>query len=224
MVLAHPRPNRRPVEGANDMVSISPSCELCKSEFVPTRRNQRFCGRQCANRWNALKKFPRPRFKKCKVCRKEFRPIHHWGVFCSKSCSSKDSFEARSTSKESRQCRECGKTFRPRTMHHMFCRTDCYRANFKRNARVNGIKARYGLTKDELRRLEEAQNGLCAICGGPPVGKYNALVVDHCHKRKTVRSLLCDSCNKGLGCFKDEPSRLRAAADYLEKHHGAEQD
>jgi hypothetical protein len=71
---------------------------------------------------------------------------------------------------------------------------------------------RYGLPKDEFRRLTEAQAGLCAICGGPdPKG----LCVDHDHQTGAVRGLLCHRCNFGLGNFDDDPSLLRAAAAYL---------
>jgi hypothetical protein len=52
----------------------------------------------------------------------------------------------------------------------------------------------------------------CDVCGG-----RKRLVIDHDHKTGRVRSLLCVTCNLGLGAFKDNPELLRAAALYLEK-------
>lgn len=64
------------------------------------------------------------------------------------------------------------------------------------------------------RRQREAlireQNGRCAICGSEePLG------IDHCHQTLAVRGALCAGCNAGLGRFKDDPSRLRRAIEYL---------
>jgi hypothetical protein len=56
----------------------------------------------------------------------------------------------------------------------------------------------------------------CAICGAPPGEKR--LAIDHSHATGRVRSLLCISCNNGLGRFKDDPALLRSAADYLDQH------
>jgi len=47
--------------------------------------------------------------------------------------------------------------------------------------------------------------------------KLQGFNVDHDHKTKKVRGLLCFGCNTGIGCLRDNPSRLRSAADYLER-------
>jgi predicted nucleic acid-binding Zn-ribbon protein len=89
-------------------------------------------------------------------------------------------------------------------------------------------KRKYGIT------LEEADAILargCAICGaehgGRIVGRASALMptrpeqrlcLDHCHTTGKVRAALCHGCNSALGLMSDDPARLRAAADYLEKH------
>jgi hypothetical protein len=57
-------------------------------------------------------------------------------------------------------------------------------------------------------------NNSCPICQEPFIKTPH---VDHDHITGKIRSLLCDSCNKGLGFFKDDPQILRDAADYLEK-------
>jgi recombination endonuclease VII len=77
----------------------------------------------------------------------------------------------------------------------------------------------YGLSLVEYREKLVAQNGLCAICGGPP-GK-RSLNVDHDHVSGKVRDLLCPTCNVGLGGLRDDPVLLRKAADYIERHRAA---
>jgi hypothetical protein len=63
----------------------------------------------------------------------------------------------------------------------------------------------------------ETRGGACAICGDV----HEQLVLDHWHdgpKRGLIRDWLCQACNKSLGGFKDDPTRLRGAADYIERH------
>src|SRR5206468_1902230 len=54
---------------------------------------------------------------------------------------------------------------------------------------------------------------MCAICKERPVER---LCVDHHHPTELIRGLLCRLCNLGLGHFKDDIARLRAAIAYLE--------
>lgn len=59
----------------------------------------------------------------------------------------------------------------------------------------------------------------CAICGREPAeGKKHRR--DHAHVGDGIpRGLLCWRHNLGLNHFGDDPSLLRAAADYLERAH-----
>ena len=77
------------------------------------------------------------------------------------------------------------------------------------------LKQRYGISHEEFEDAVAAQNGVCAICGCPPDGRFGVLVIDHDHKTGAVRQLLCTSCNRGLGVFKDDPQKLYRAAEYL---------
>jgi len=84
--------------------------------------------------------------------------------------------------------------------------------------------SRFGITLEGFVRLLDAQGGVCAICSGTnPNG--NALSVDHDHAccpgdrscGRCIRGLLCSPCNFAVGMMRDEPARLRVAANYLER-------
>tara|TARA_B100001059_G_C17453368_1_gene388534 strand:+ start:117 stop:596 length:480 start_codon:yes stop_codon:yes gene_type:complete len=78
--------------------------------------------------------------------------------------------------------------------------------------------ALYGLTTTEYDNMLREQNGVCAICGSDnPRGK-NVFVIDHNHDTGEVRGLLCDMCNKGIGCLGDNLDKLRSAVLYLERY------
>lgn len=85
------------------------------------------------------------------------------------------------------------------------------------------LKSRFGITQADYDAMVAAQGNLCAICGQPPKGKRPKLYVDHCHKAEQagtmkIRQLLCQSCNIGLGAFRDDPDLLQAAIAYLARH------
>ena len=72
---------------------------------------------------------------------------------------------------------------------------------------------RYGLSKEDINEMLLQQGNACKICLEPFIGKRPCL--DHCHDKGHFRGLLCDSCNKGLGDFRDNIQSLLRAADYL---------
>ena len=82
----------------------------------------------------------------------------------------------------------------------------------KINSKRQSLRKRYGLTESMWELMFSFQNGLCAICQTRP-----AKSVDHDHDTETVRGLLCDQCNFGLGNFKDNPTLLQRAIDYLDE-------
>jgi hypothetical protein len=83
------------------------------------------------------------------------------------------------------------------------------------SARARRLRHQYGLSVDEYDAMLARQGGVCAVCGGGPGAR--AFCVDHDHDTGAVRGLLCNPCNAGIGQLGDDPARLRAAADYLER-------
>ena len=86
------------------------------------------------------------------------------------------------------------------------------------------LKNIYGITVDDYYKMLENQGGGCAICGtrvpsqrARKYAKTEMFFVDHCHSTGKVRGLLCSRCNRGLGYFDDNPSRLEMAAAYLKE-------
>lgn len=81
-----------------------------------------------------------------------------------------------------------------------------------REARLRWIlKNVYGLSVEQYQTMVSAQSSRCAICRS----KLKRLDVDHDHRSKTVRGLLCNRCNRGIGYFNDSPMLLIKAAKYL---------
>lgn len=74
----------------------------------------------------------------------------------------------------------------------------------------------YGAGADlHYAKLLTEQNGKCAICKLAP--QKERLHLDHNHKTKQFRGLLCGSCNRGLGLFKENIEYLKQVVSYLEK-------
>ncbi len=86
------------------------------------------------------------------------------------------------------------------------------------SAKQAGVK----ITRERLNTLD--LSGLCEICGERPAEKFKKqrkfmyLCLDHNHKTKEYRGLLCRHCNVGLGMFYENTAALRRAAAYLEAH------
>lgn len=99
-----------------------------------------------------------------------------------------------------------------------------YQRNYQAKSRADPVKklkiqsrkraGDAGLTPEEIEVIRSQQDNKCAICGDE-----NPTDLDHCHKTKKIRWLLCRHCNRGLGAFRDRPDLLRKAAYMLEKQN-----
>lgn len=87
----------------------------------------------------------------------------------------------------------------------------------KRWACVNGIKeqkshkGKHGASP-KIVKIYLDNFSMCMICNST----LN-LVVDHDHKTKKIRGILCHHCNVGLGFFRDNEEFLSNAIKYLNK-------
>ena len=82
-------------------------------------------------------------------------------------------------------------------------------------------KRQYNFTLKERDAFFKSHNNKCNICNIKVKKNVNLAinqgVIDHCHETKMVRGLLCNQCNKALGCFKDDITAMKSAIKYMEK-------
>ncbi len=68
------------------------------------------------------------------------------------------------------------------------------------------LKSHYGITLNEYKELLNSHNNCCAICETTK----RALHVDHDHKTKRIRGILCNRCNMLLGALDNTEWRIKA--------------
>lgn len=81
----------------------------------------------------------------------------------------------------------------------------------------NKLKFRYGITLEHYNKMLKKQNNACAICKRLRCKSGLSLAVDHCHKTKTVRGLLCISCNRALGLLYDNVNHMKNMIKYIKR-------
>lgn len=88
------------------------------------------------------------------------------------------------------------------------------------------LQKKFGITIEAFESRFNEQGRKCAGCGTTePKGPHNQWAIDHDHKcckgkrtcGKCIRGILCNPCNLGLGCLRDNAETLRNLARYLEK-------
>ena len=76
---------------------------------------------------------------------------------------------------------------------------------------------RHSITKDIFKEMIKQCNNRCSICGilFTMEKQSNSPHIDHDHKTKRVRGILCSKCNTAIGFFNDDISVLDSAISYL---------
>ena len=80
------------------------------------------------------------------------------------------------------------------------------------------LQKKWGMTREDFVCLLDSQGGGCAICGKTE-DSDRRLAIDHSHRTKKIRGILCNNCNNMLGRAYDSVTILRTAINYLEKHN-----
>jgi hypothetical protein len=130
--------------------------------------------------------------------------------------------QSRAPDKKCNTCVDCLKEYREKNKE----RTSSYKKEYNEAnrdyIRYRNLGKKYGVTEDWYRETLKDQQFACAICGADePKGNGNLhFHVDHDHETGQVRGLLCSPCNVGLGKFKDSPSVLQSAINYLKNFKG----
>ena len=150
----------------------------------------------------------------CKNCGGEYiaQRVDATAKYCSRECYAKAAERPLPTEAT---CKRCGTLFPisefPISTGHV--RRIC-RPCLREHARHRRLATEYGLSLADFEELLAKHNYVCAICRDAP---ETGPKIDHDHKTGVVRGILCGSCNTGLGHFRDDPKRLRSAAEYLEQ-------
>jgi len=107
------------------------------------------------------------------------------------------------------ECKKC---------HNARKARDHKRTYTKEIGRYLNLRKNHGITPEEYDVIFKSQNGRCCICGNDlGTGKDPRVHVDHDHKSKKIRGLLCQSCNLVLGHAHDDKNILERAVKYLMK-------
>ncbi|HOA46729.1 MAG: Hpy99I family type II restriction endonuclease [Paludibacteraceae bacterium] len=73
--------------------------------------------------------------------------------------------------------------------------------------------------KNRMEAIRPEKFFICPICKKPSIPYVTAnLVIDHDHDTGNAREWICDSCNTGLGRFKDSIELMQEAIKYLKRH------
>ena len=92
--------------------------------------------------------------------------------------------------------------------------------------RIDGEKIKHAEKKRmNAERLPSKTVFECPICSKRTIIDVTArIVADHDHDTGMGREWICDSCNTGLGRFKDDVKILKVAIEYLESFEGDESE
>jgi len=120
-----------------------------------------------------------------------------------------------STDLRPRKTSRCGKVCKQCDLQNRKTKTW---PSLKRSAQKSTDRIRFkqtGCTPEMYDKKYTEQEGCCKICKRHRDEFKASLAADHCHKTGKIRGLLCASCNRALGLFRDNTESLMEAIKYL---------
>lgn len=144
-------------------------------------------------------------------------------TICKKTKSEEDFYWNKTKNRFQSECKECTKKRSKKYREEHPDKIKQMRQNYKEIRKTKRydadwrfhLKKRYKLTEEQYKKMYDEQNGKCLICEKKE--DFRKLCVDHSHKNKRVRGLLCKECNFAIGIFKDDVSLLQNAINYLRR-------
>lgn len=88
----------------------------------------------------------------------------------------------------------------------------------KKRLKNNSLNTKYGINLEYFKNMLLSQNNKCAICSIIFDDKF-VPCVDHCHKTKKVRELLCSNCNTALGMVDENIDIMISINNYLRRNN-----
>ena len=83
---------------------------------------------------------------------------------------------------------------------------------------IDGVPLKASEQK-RMNRIKPKKFLICPVCKKPSIPFITAkFVIDHDHETGNAREWICDSCNTGLGRFKDNVELMQEAIKYLKKY------
>ena len=154
-----------------------------------------------------------------KLSRKEIQDEMRIGVRECKKCGIKKEIDnfgvykiaGRKEFTHRRTCKQCRRTWEA----NRYALDPNLRITKNKTAKIYHL-SKYNLSQEQYDNLTNKQKGLCLICNIKPL--KGILHIDHCHKTGKVRGLLCGTCNRGIGMFKENKKLLIKAIEYLESN------
>ncbi len=172
-------------------------CKVCHKDVASTSRHKQYC-EKCYNK---------NYYKNNKLKLREYQDRHN------KTEHGKFILNKEKNSRQKRARRQYAE--RLKVFDKILnCRVNT-QTIYYRKRRVEKIGIQYNQFVEKVKN----QKYRCAICGIRFENSYEKLPnLDHCHKTRKIRGILCTKCNLLLGSFADDITMLKKFIKYLRKY------
>lgn len=172
-------------------------CSACDNEIVYSRRS--YANKRLQEQAICIKCRTAPKEKTCVLCKINKSILE----FPSRGGAQKHLFDSR--------CKECKKVENSTWRKNNEDKVSAYREKDKWNLKKRC--SRRNITEHQFLNTLEEQKYSCRICETKISIEDSA--IDHNHETGEFRGILCKTCNRALGLFRDSPKILENALDYL---------